>query len=347
MTRSFAIRNSILVVAGILLAGSFAAAARDDAGDLIRKGRRAADAGRYAEAESTFAGAARIARNGGERGEALYLRAGMTRSAATAAGIYRQLIDDDSAGEWSARAVLELGKIEFALGHYEAARELLDGTRVLPADADEAALFDAMACVMVREYDAAAAALRSVRRGRNATWAEVVRAEAEAGAGHQQEACDRYESLARSRVNPAAWYRYGECLEAAGDAAGARREYAALEASFPQTPEAIRCGGKLAPAEEVPPPAQREETDARIPPGRGYTIQFGSFGDRANAIRLSTRIKETYPGVRIDSELVNYREVFRVRFGYYASREEAEAAARDMATRLDERYTVMPVGPKS
>jgi hypothetical protein len=47
--------------------------------------------------------------------------------------------------------------------------------------------------------------------------------------------------------------------------------------------------------------------------------------------------------VRIDSELVNYREVFRVRIGQYATRDEAASAADPMAKELDERYTIMPV----
>ena len=84
-----------------------------------------------------------------------------------------------------------------------------------------------------------------------------------------------------------------------------------------------------------------------VPTGPGYTIQFGSFGDRGNAIKLHTTIKRTYPGIRIDSELVNHREVFRVRFGHYPTREEAKAAGDEMARALDEEFTVMPVAPRA
>jgi tetratricopeptide (TPR) repeat protein len=249
--------------------------------------------------------------------------------------------EDD--GEWGEQAALELAKIDFALGHYESAREVLRAER-LSSFSDEAALFEGMSAVMAGDFEGALPPLERVKRGRYRTWAAVVVAEAEAGAGRTAEACRLYESLARARVSPAAWYRYAECLEAAGETERARREYQSLAEAYPQTPEAIRCAGKLAPEAEVVTPPRQEATP--VPPGRGYTIQFGSFGDRANAIRLSQRIKESYPGVRIDSELVNYREVFRVRFGYYASREEAEAAATDMTSRLDERYTIMPVRPR-
>lgn len=334
------------VALALCVAMASAAGARDDADDLIRRGRRESADGRYAAAESTFARAARIA-HGEERGEALFAQAGLARSARDASALYERVIADEAAGEWAGRSALELAKIHFAMGRYEAARGVLRASRV-STNSDEAALFEGMSAVMAGDFDAAVAPLERIRRGRHRTWAMVSLAEADAGSGRGDEACRLYESLARARVSPAAWYRHAECIEAAGDAERARAEYAALAEAYPQTPEAIRCAGKLsAEADAVPPPARTDddEDQAVIPPGKGYTIQFGSFGDRANAIRLSSRIKETYPGVRIDSELVNYREVFRVRFGYYPSREEAEAAARDMAARLDERYTIMPVRP--
>jgi septal ring-binding cell division protein DamX len=77
--------------------------------------------------------------------------------------------------------------------------------------------------------------------------------------------------------------------------------------------------------------------------GTGYTLQFGSFTERANAIKLASEIKKRYPAVRIDSELVNYREVFRVRYGQYATRAECQAAGEAMAKEIEERFTVMPI----
>jgi hypothetical protein len=52
-----------------------------------------------------------------------------------------------------------------------------------------------------------------------------------------------------------------------------------------------------------------------------------------------------YPAVRVDSELVNYREVFRVRIGHYATRDAARSAGESMARELDEPFTIMPVSP--
>jgi septal ring-binding cell division protein DamX len=189
--------------------------------------------------------------------------------------------------------------------------------------------------------------LERVRRGRQKTWATVSLAEAEAGMGNPEAACERYASLARARVNPTAWYRYGECLEASGDADAARREYDALADEFPQSPEAVRVAGKLAPSPSVvvePAPGTGQNGEGNVAlGGTGYTLQFGSFSERANAIKLASEIKKRYPAVRIDSELVNYREVFRVRYGQYATREECQAAGEVMSRELEERFTVMPI----
>jgi len=197
---------------------------------------------------------------------------------------------------------------------------------------------------MAREYEDAIAPLERIRKGRLKTWAAVALAEASEGLGRHEDACAQYEALARSRVNPAAWYRYAECAETSGDEERARREYEALEDAFPQAPEALRAAEKLAVSAPVPEPASEAEV---APTGPGYTIQFGSFGDRGNAIKLYAKIKRTHPGIRIDSELVNHREVFRVRFGHYPTREEAKDAGEAMARALDEDFTVMPVAPRA
>ncbi len=320
------------------------AGARDDAGDLIRRAKREASAGRFADAESTFARAERVAR-GDDRVEAMVLHAAITPSATDAQRLYESVLDEAPPGEMKARAAIELAKIHFAMGRYETARSVLRDADAC-ASSDEACLFEGLASVQMNDYDGAVAALARVRRGHNRTWAALATAEAEAGAGRDEDACRDYESLARARVSPTAWYRYAECLERAGDTDGARREYRALADAFPQTPEALRAASKLAPPEAAEPPAPtggETASEGSIPPGKGYTVQFGSFGDRANAIKLAAKIKKTYPNVRIDSELVNYREVFRVRYGYYASRDEAQAAGDDMSKRMDEQFTVMPV----
>ena len=349
MIRSHAVSTSVFFVAAFLAGSGSLAFAREDAGDLIKRAKKDAEAGRYVAADSGFARAAAIAQ-GNERAEALFLRADVVRSGTVAEALYRSIVDGFMDGEWGKPAALELAKIQFAMGRYEGAREVLAGGD-LCAWSDEACLFDGMAAVMLHRYDEAAASLERVKRGREKTWATISLAEAEEGMGNQSESCETYASLARARVHPTAWLRHAECLEDAGNADAAKREYEALADAFPYAPEAVRASAKLMP----PPPvlsgasnpdggtAATDESGQPTLGGTGFTIQFGSFADRANAIKLQSKIKKTYPGVRIDSELVNYREVFRVRFGQYATRDEATSAAEPMARELDERYTVMPV----
>ncbi len=332
-----------MLTGALALAAAGATAARDDAGDLIRRARRQAASGRFADAESTLVAAERMAR-GDERAEAMYLRAGMVRSTRDAQLLYEGIVAEFPRSKWGQPAALELAKIHFAMGRYELARDVLRDSNAC-ASSDEACLFEGLANLMVRDFAAAMQSLDRVRRGRYRTWAAVAMAEAESEAGRRAEACDEYESLTRARVSPTAWYRYAECLEEAGDRAGARRQYEALEQAFAQTPEAVRAASKLAPPEPAEPAPEREGGEAAIPPGKGYTVQFGSFADRANAIKLASKIKKMYPNVRIDSELINYREVFRVRCGYYASRGEAQSAGEEMSRRLEEPFTVMPVRP--
>ncbi|HXV14742.1 MAG TPA: SPOR domain-containing protein [Candidatus Krumholzibacteria bacterium] len=347
MTRSHALRASA-AIAALVFAWAPATTARDDAGDLMRRAQRDAEAGRFVAADSGYARAAEIA-EGDERAEALFRRAGVVRSGTIAESLYRTILDEYGEGEWGRPAALELAKIQFAMGRYESARGVLAGAD-LCAWSDEACVFDGMAAIMLRRFDEAAAPLSSVKRGRHKTWATISLAEAEEGMGHEASACERYAGLARARVHPTAWLRHTECLDAAGDAEGGKRELEALADAFPYSPEALRASAKLSP----PPPqaaatpsgdAAASGVEPAQPPlgGTGFTIQFGSFADRGNAIKLAAKIKKTYPGVRIDSELVNYREVFRVRYGQYATRGEAQTAGETMTRELDERYTVMPV----
>jgi len=324
-----------------------ASLAREDAGDLIKRGKHALDDGRVAEAESSFARAAAVG-SGDDRSEALFLRAGITHSGKEAEALYRKLIEGDPDGGYTKRAVVELAKIQFSMGLYEGAYATLHESNASD-ESDEAGLFEGMAAVMLHRYDDAVAPLQHVRKGRERVWAALSLAEAMDGKGQTELACAQYDALARARVSPAAWYRHAECLEKAGNKDEAMKEYTALAEAFPLTPEAVRAGEKQAlpaaatsspAAESTPPPSPAQDENPR---GAGFTIQFGSFGERANAIKLAAEIKKVYPAVRIDSELVNYKEVFRVRYGFYATREAAQQAGAQISKSVTEPYTIMPI----
>jgi tetratricopeptide (TPR) repeat protein len=346
LTRSHALRASIVITTALLAAAGLSHA-RDEVDNLIRNAKDDMEEGRYVAADSGFARAAAMAQ-GEQRAQALYLRAAVVRSGKQAEQLYQTVIDDHMDTEWGRPAALELTKIRYAMGFYEGARDVI-ASRDLCAWSEEACVFDGTAAVMLRRYDDALASLDRVKRGRHKTWASVARAEAVDGLGDHTAACESYAALTRARVSPTAWYRYAECLEAGGDAAAARREFEALCEEFPQAAEAVRAQAKVAP---TPAPVTLPTTGDQAAPGAqgkvslggtGFTIQFGSFSDRANALKLATKIKAMYPAVRVDSELINYREVFRVRYGQYATREEAHQAAESMSKALDEQYSVMPI----
>jgi tetratricopeptide (TPR) repeat protein len=331
-----------------LIAVSVAAAApsRDAA---LSRARGDIAAGRYAMAESALAPLSRTLR-GEERQEALFLLAGLERSAPAAQALLQRVIDEDPQGEWARRSYLELAKIPYALGRYDEAYRLLADARACDVS-EEACLFQGLCAVMLERYADARRPLERIRRGKLRTWALLAMAEAEAGLGRRDEGCRRYQSLAGAMISPTALYRHAECLEDEGDLTGATREFREIVDAFRGTPEAVLAAEKLTrlargeatPADKRATPATGGEAPGEEVLQSGYTIQFGSFRDRGNAIKLAAKIKRVYPGVRVDSELIRYREYHRVRFGYFETREGAQAKGEEISREMNEDFTVMPL----
>lgn len=332
----------------LCLAGGLASAAAWAAGSDLAAARRDIGAMRYAEADRSLREIAKSS-EGDEKLEALYRLAGLKKSAAEAELLYREIARLDPAGRWGVAAAVELAKIRFALGEYIEASSILE-TAEACRKSDEACYFGGLADVMLKRYEEARSQLSKVKSERFRPWAEIGLADAEAGLDDPAAACRRYESMLRSPVATTAKYRYGECLEKEGDFAGARNIYSQVRTEYSQTPEAILAGEKLEvlradtrtkPGDESQPAAQ---SDAEGKPlAAGFTVQFGSFNDRANAIKLAAELKGKVSGVRIDSELVNFKEVHRVRSGYFKTRAEAERRAEEIARQTGENCAIMPL----
>jgi tetratricopeptide (TPR) repeat protein len=315
---------------------------------LLERVQRDIQALRYSDAESTLALVTQNA-SGKRLGESLFLLAGLKSSAADASSLYSRIINEDPNGEWAKQAQLELSKIQYALGNYEESLRILEDSGACDGS-DEACLFQGLSAIMLKRYPDARRPLGSIRKGKLRTWAYLSLAEVELGMNRPAQACSRYESLAGAMIIPAALYRHGECLENEGDIKGAEDEYRQIIKNFRDTPEAVLAAEKLSRmAERAAPPTAAAATDTvdaqALPPQEefksGFTIQFGSFRDRGNAIKLSARIKRVYPGVRVDSELINYREHHRVRYGYYRTRGEAQAKAEEISREIGEDFTIM------
>jgi tetratricopeptide (TPR) repeat protein len=310
---------------------------------LVDVGAAHREAGRFDEAEAAFERALEGA-SGELLEETRFRLAQLKRDATEAEVLYRRIIDDDRDGEWAKRAQLELAKVDYALGNYGEAYRRLSEAGACDVS-DEACLFRGLSAVLLERYEMAEQPLSRIRRGRLRTWAHLSLAEAAMGRGRRDEACERYESIAGTMISPTAIYRYAECLEDRGDVEGAMGQYREILRSFRDTPEAVLASEKLQriarPAAQVPPEPESkhgvEVLDA------GFTLQFGSFRDRGNAIKLAARIKRLFPGARIDSELVRYREYHRVRYGYFHTREEARAEGEEISRQINVDYTIMPL----
>lgn len=311
---------------------------------MLERAERDVRAARYADAESTLTLLTRMA-TGDELQRALFLLAGLQSSAEDAEDLYQRIVDNDPGSDWAKRAQVEVSKIQYALGNYGESYRILSDSKACDIS-DEACLFQGLSAIMLERYDQARRPLSSIRRGRLKTWAYLSLAEVESRLDRPAEACARYEALAKTMISPTALYRFGECLENRGDIGGATDEYREIIASFKDTPEAVLAAEKLSRIANPPPAASPAEADEEAEEGTevltsGFTIQFGSFRDRGNAIKLAAKIKRVYPGVRIDSELINYREYHRVRYGYFKTRAEAQAKGEEIGREMNEDFAIM------
>lgn len=323
-----------------------------DARTLVERAETYVDAGRYADAESSLVRASRISR-GDDRQRALFELGRLKQSADEATALFQRVIDEDPTSDWAKRATLEIAEIQYALGNYQNAYRLLNDAGACRVS-DEACLFTGLSAIMSKHYRQAKDPLTHINRGKYRMWAYLMLAEADAGLDDTDGACRRYESLATAMLSPTAIYRYAECLEEKGREDEAKARYRELIKNFPETPEAVQAaskiekigeprapagGGQAPPATAANPQGGEEEHAA--PLKSGFTIQFGSFRDRGNAIKLAAKIKRVYPAVRIDTELVRYREYHRVRYGYFRTREEAQRKAEEISKQVGEDYTIM------
>jgi tetratricopeptide (TPR) repeat protein len=241
---------------------------------------------------------------------------------------------------------IELAKIQYAMGNYNEAIDMLDESGAC-RKSDEACYFQGVSAVLVKRFDVAEESLSRVKSGKFRPWAYISLAEVEMELDNGDEACRKYRSMSRSLINPTAMYRYGECLEKQGESAEAAGVFEEIMENFEGTPEALLAAEKLQVIRREPAPAVRDappvpaDAEEFTPLATGYTLQFGSFQDRANAIKLASRLKRELPGIRIDSDLLNFKEVHRVRFGYFRSRADAQRKADEISNQVSEPCAIM------
>ena len=343
-------------IAAAFVALATAASSMAGSGDLARAGalfnRTDYDRARQALAADT------ASLDAGSFGEAMLMFARLERDFAKAAVFYRRAVASENERA-AQRARLELAGMFYATGDYRGALEILSagGGRGADREQDEAVYFRALCRKQLGENARAAAEFEQITHGNYALWSILARAEIDAQAGRLAEAVEKYERLDASRPSPIASFKLGECYETLGERDKALDRYRSLVEKFPRSLEAGKGKEKIqlltqskAKPKEGRPAGGGESGELRssaaktdLPAGRGYTIQFGSFSTRGNALAVSGRLEKILRGVRIESVVMEGRIWHRVRAGFYETRDAADGDVARAKDQLGLAGTIVPL----
>jgi tetratricopeptide (TPR) repeat protein len=269
--------------------------------------------------------------------DAVLMLARLETDYASAEALYARVIVSGSERA-AQKARLELATIRYAAGDYERVLDLFRGQRATSHDQDESEslYFTAMCHKQLGDNERAAQEFARITRGKYAVWSLLAHADIDVQDGRIVEAINQYENLVKSKPNPIALFELGECYEALREREKAVDRYRTLIEKFPMSLEAAKGREKMqllaqagAKAKEDAAPGGGESGEPRateVKKIRGFTIQFGSFKTRSNALAVSGRIEGVLRGVRVESVEMEGRIWHRVRAGFY---ETSEAAERD------------------
>ena len=329
----------ILAVAFGLIALSIAAYAADTALKRAEELFRHAD---YERARRTVS-ADTSSMNRSSVPAALFMLARLQTDYAAAEELYRRVMSSED-GRTAGRARLELATMRYATGDYAGALELLSERKadVSGQDAEKAAYFAALSRRQLGDNAGAAAGFAGITRGEYSSWSMLARADIDAQEGRLAEAIGKYDGVARSNRNPIAIFKLAECLERTGEREKALERYRSLIDEFPRSFEAGRANEKIQLLAASKARAKDEKTagggesgasparEDKAPAGEEgrFTIQFGSYGRKANALAVSDKLGALFRGVRVERFEIEGRVMHRVRVGIYESR---ESAAKDVA----------------
>jgi tetratricopeptide (TPR) repeat protein len=332
-------RRSRIDRAAVLILGLIIAGTTCTRGASLRQARRLYRRKRYEEA-------ARIVREelprltGRSRNQGLMLLASLETDADRAIELYRRIISGGE-GREILGARLELAKIYYATGEYRSAVTAVssipgDG----PTEVRTAALyFRALCWKQLGEWEQAHADLRAIDRGSFLDWSYATLAELDMQAGRIGDAIEKYETIAGSHSNPVAGFKLGECYEIQGDRSRALTVYQTLMRQFPESLEAPKAREKI----QMIHRPRRSRGDGRRASEGGeradeepaaistrsarYTLQFGAFTERGNALRLADELRRVVQDVRIERAESGGRMLFRVRAGRFETRDDADREA--------------------
>jgi tetratricopeptide (TPR) repeat protein len=278
---------------------------------------------------------------GRSRNKGLLLRAALETEIGRAVDVYRQIISAEDSPE-ALEARLALAKIYYTMGEYRNAVTVLSRIpgRGPTEDRMAALYFRALCWKQLGESESARSDLKAIDRGSFLYWSYATLAELDMQEGRIGDAVEKYEAIAGSHSNPVAGFKLGECYEILGERDKALEVYRTLLQQFPEALEAPKAREKIQmiqrhrrPGRDEPAASGRDEEqedEEPSPPSTataGYTLQFGAFSERENAIRLADELRRIVPDIRLERIERDGRTWFRVRTGRFASIREAEEAA--------------------
>jgi tetratricopeptide (TPR) repeat protein len=292
------------------------------------------------------------------RAEALLMLARLETDYVSAGRLYRRVMASENARA-ADRARLDLATMRYAAGDYAGALDLLSekGAGDSDRDAEKGIYFAALCRRQLGDTVRAAAELASITRGEYSGWSMIARAEIDARQGRLGEAIAKYESVLRSRRDPVAAFGLAECLERAGEREKALDRYRDLIEEFPRSFEAGRSSEKvqLLAAPRGKPKDDKQEgggeagkASSRDAASSGdengsFTIQFGAFGTKANALAAAAKLEGLFRGVRVERFETEGRVMHRVRVGMYESKEAAARDAERAKDRLGMTGAIVPL----
>lgn len=336
----------IIVFIAIMAAFMFSSVAGKVPFDYIRKLIRKRN---YAKA-SEMLGSSLQSEKGRSYYRVLLLLAGIETSLEKVEQYYGNIIKNGTAREALAARV-ELSKIYYSLGDYSMAVELLDNTsaRNISSSSLEGQFFKALSLRQLGRFEDARKAFSMIDRGRYLYPSYMALAELDMQNGNIDDAIKMFQMIAAEHSNPVAGFKLGECYEIKGDREKALIVYRTLLNRFPKSLEASRAKEKLSalmhiPREKTVAQRQGEGSKNEMPPGEElFTIQFGAFSERENAMRMVSELEKLSVNAWIESVKLGGTKIYRVRYGKYADRDEAEKKARELQDRFDLNCRVLPL----
>jgi tetratricopeptide (TPR) repeat protein len=309
----------------------------------------------YAEAKSELS--AELPRlKGRSLSEGLLLLAKLETDMERAEELYRRIISSSGARH-ATTARLELARIYYATGRYES------GIGVLSFIPGSARSETRMAAIYLRalcrkqlgETAKARRDLELVDRGDYLYWGYMTLGELDMQEGDIAGAVERYETIAGGHYNPIAGFKLGECYEILGESEKALDVYRTVLRRFPESLEAPKAREKIQMIDyyrRTRKETERqggdeggsgtEKSEAGVS-GEAYTLQFGAFEERENALKFAEELRDLVDNVRVERAEHDGRTWHRVRSGRYASRDEAERAARRLQNRTGYPSKVLPL----